>query len=862
VASLLSLSVTAAGQVVFDSGAATPLDEKQVLPQYIGFRPSDGQVCEVNPPRFSWPYVPGVLPPVEGRIDDHAFTLQIASDRAMKKLAVDDTGLKINFYNALPVLRGGKQWYWRVGYDVGTDREKWSRVRSFTLAEGAVDWDRTILKNLGRHLRGHPRVLMNADNTPKLLAAMKTNPQCRLIADTITARARSHLRSRSHGRLPASDKKDGGWSAAAFARVGEGVETCAWAFTLTGDRKYLAAKTDALRIASYPPGGVSTPEGALAPRGQDKWSTKLTRSLAVFLDRCWDELTESERKQLIDSLDWRIRANTRHFSWRKGRHINPGGLAVWPRSHQYQGAIWTLAGDVAVYEHSAAAREHAWITLNYLIGVTGGAGDYESYNEGAGYGNWKFETTMLTTLLWNLTIPGLHLERNPYYARVGDFLSRLSPVGTYRSSFGNQGYTAYADMHETYFRELAMLTGRGQFHANWQACREWRRRSDNHLGGRQGHLPTEYVMLATQTPPPPRVEEHPTKLFNISGWVMTGSHPQSSYKTWTDLVGMTFHCRPRGGYSHSFKSENAFDLFAYGKLIAVGGATARNQERLQHDTMSHNTVLIDGNGQVYDVDSPRNAFAGRIIAFAEKDGIVYVAGDATWAYPRIEGLTHCIRHVLFVDGKYFLIFDDIGKDASAKPSRYTWLWHFLPKLDLDYDEKRCELRYAMDDVNVKIRHVGNEGDLEYRTLIGPKQASRNPFTGKDYYDNLMRGAKEKKTDLDKDFTQTNIWLTTVQPSRTGQFLAVVTPWKRGMDEPRIEVRDSVVSVIFPGLRKRTFAFTPKAGATADVVVDVEDIRRKCSNNALKYRIRLPDHVTRRTLLGRRTEPAPGPRPRK
>ncbi len=837
---------------VFDSSAATPLDEKQVLPQYVTFRPGDGQVCEVNPPRFSWPYVPGVVPPAKGPVADHTFTLRIASDEAMTEPAVDETGLRINVYNALPVLRGARKWFWRVGYDVGTADERWSRVRSFTLARDAVEWDRTVLKALGKYLRGHPRVLLNRTNTPGLLAAMKAKPECRLIVDTVVRRARRYLKSRRHGRLPTSDEKGCGLDAADFGQVGEGLETCAWAFTFTGEKAYLAAKEDALRIASYPPGGMSTPEGAKAPRGQRKWSTKLTRSLAVFLDRCWDELTERERRALIHSLDWRIRYNTDYFSWRKGRHIAPRGLAIWPASHPYQAAIWTLAGDLAVYEHSAAAREHAWIALNYLVGVTGGAGDYESYNEGAGYGNWKYETTVLTTLLWNLTVPDLHLERNPYHRRVGDFLARLSPVGTYRSSFGNQGYLAYATMHETYFRELAMLTGSGRFLANWRACRRFLGRSPRRLAGRPQHLPTEYVMLATHRLPEAHPERRLTKLFNVSGWVMTASHPPSTFETWTDLVGMTFHCRPRGGYSHSFKSENAFDLFAYGKVIAVGGATAVNRERLQHDTMSHNAVLIDGRGQEYDFRSPRYPLAGRIIAFAEKDGLVYFCGDATWAYPRVEGLAHCLRHVLFVDGEYFLIFDDIGKRESAEPSRYTWLWHFLPKLKLDYDRDRSAFRYRMDDVNVKVRHVGNEGNLEFMARIGPKQASRNPFTGKDYYENLLRGAKEKATNLDKAFTQTNIWLTTVKPSRTGRFLAVVTPWKRGADEPRIEVlADRVVRVAAPGLKARTFAFGRAADGGADVVVDVRDIRERCSNNAVRRRIRLPEHVTCRTLQGQR-----------
>ena len=47
------------------------MDERHVYPRYMGFRPADGQVCDVNPPRFSWPFDPAIIPqeslPIERR---------------------------------------------------------------------------------------------------------------------------------------------------------------------------------------------------------------------------------------------------------------------------------------------------------------------------------------------------------------------------------------------------------------------------------------------------------------------------------------------------------------------------------------------------------------------------------------------------------------------------------------------------------------------------------------------------------------------------------------------------------------------------------------------------------------------------
>ncbi len=48
---------------VVDERAATPRDERQEYAAWVGFRPAEGQVCQLNPPRLSWPYNPGTIVP-------------------------------------------------------------------------------------------------------------------------------------------------------------------------------------------------------------------------------------------------------------------------------------------------------------------------------------------------------------------------------------------------------------------------------------------------------------------------------------------------------------------------------------------------------------------------------------------------------------------------------------------------------------------------------------------------------------------------------------------------------------------------------------------------------------------------------
>jgi hypothetical protein len=104
----------------------------------------------------------------------------------------------------------------------------------------------------------------------------------------------------------------------------------------------------------------------------------------------------------------------------------------------------------------------------------------------------------------------------------------------------------------------------------------------------------DYCLPAYAQAPEPRPETDPVRLFGLEGWVAASSAPPSDYDAQQDAVGMVFHCRPRGGYGHSFRSENAFDIHAYGETVSSGGGTTSNQEFFANHTMSHNTLWSAG----------------------------------------------------------------------------------------------------------------------------------------------------------------------------------------------------------------------------------------------------------------------------
>lgn len=800
--------------VVIDEGAATVRDERQRHAVWLGFRPGDGQRCSLNPPRFSWPYNPGTVV-ARGSKSVHSFALQVSPKADMSSLAVDIGGLDHNFHNALAPLQGGYHWFWRVGYDVGTERECWSRVREFSVQAGAVVWDRQVLSRLGVHLRGHPRILFTAENLEALRALRDSDAESARIWGTCVERADAAMRKAWFSAMPDTDAAVAGKDCVFFRKAAEDMTAVTFAWMLTGDAKYLSVKAPLLALAAYPPKGESSPEGLGSKR---KWGTKVTMDMGVCLDWLYPVLSEAERAMVVESLRWRIEHIWKDFSWYRGNAPAVGGLAMFLSSHPYEDFLWTLVGALATYEHLEVSRRVCDLGLNYLAGVTSGFGPEGSWNEGVAYGNWKCFSLLTASLYAKMTIPELRLELNPFYREVGRFFTYLTPVGMARSAWGNYATSpsTHLGQHVLNFRRLAALSGDGKLLANWQACAEVR--------GRRSSLWQEYAIPHFLPLPPVTGNEPKQALFNTSGWAMAFSGPPSDPATFRDGVGILFHCRPRGGYSHSFNNENAFEMFAYGSVIATGGGRKSNGDRHAAHTMSHNAVLVDGLGQAFDHYNTDIPTAGRIVAWHSEPGLVYWCGDATNAYrSKVPYLRRALRHVLFVDDACVVIYDDL---AAEKPARFSWLYHVHQDVPLAVDGKGGTLRYAVGETRVEVRQFLGPEELEFVNMRG-EDGYKNVATGEDML-GVAKGSVESSPlrTWSGDAVWNNVWVTNRKPVKEWQFLAAIVPRRGDAGLPRVVGASDRSLTIESARGRRTIRFGPvsEVESGADVVVDVERMR--------------------------------------
>ena len=554
------------------------------------------------------------------------------------------------------------------------------------------------------------------------------------------------------------------------------------------------------------------------PRGGDK----RTGAAVVICDDATKRGSWGQAVRLKGVKEIRVNGLYRTTGGMPGMPVRAQSLAGCCLSHQYEASMDTAVCGLILYEHSPVGREWFELMLNYLIGVTCGFGFDEGWNEGAGYGTSKAKWLMNATLYFDIAIPEAHLGRNPFYARIGDWFSRIIPVGMPHHAWGNQANASRWN-HLAHFRKFAFLTGQGRFLLNWQQ-----------YGGKQfskWRPWIEYVLPAYYRKPASVPEDDPVGLFPIAGWAMATTGPPSLRRTYEEGAGVIFQCRPRGGYSHSFNSDGSFQLHAYGQMLNHGGGSSANKDAYAYHTMSHNTILIDGLGQAQPSRGMLYPTYGRIVGFARGDNYVYFAGDVTLCYPKAPGrygrwglplhrvyetralpyLKRFVRHILFVRGRYFVIYDDL---ACTKPAMYTWLYHIRPDAPVRFDPKTFTVDYAVGPVAVRLKHIAHPNRLRFDDRKG-MDAFVNPITGEDYRQwrkgNILCGH--------------NLWVSNTAPTKSWNFLAVIYPARAGTKIPPIErIDDKTIRIA-----QDRISFDPEspAGREADILVDAAAFRGPC-----------------------------------
>ncbi|HUU26982.1 MAG TPA: DUF4962 domain-containing protein [archaeon] len=856
---------------------AVPLNESMLYNRCLVWRPADSLTVRLNPPRLSWPYEPTIM---REKGDNREFLplrryrLQLALDREFNNLLLDVKETEFNFYNTIGPLPTGKPVFWRVGYYDPEDRsgEKldWQRTRHFAVDPEAVAWDRSNLKTPRFFSSGHPRIIFSSGRLEALRRLHETDPHSKAIYDKTLAQAEEDLNSTWFRNFPETDTlpdqalqelypdipgrldPDGG--ELPYLKLADRLIEMAFAYMLTGDRKFRAVTGPFLTLASYPPGGRSSPEGL----GGNEDYVALNEYLSLFYDWFYNEMTPAQREKILACLRWRVDHIVNSFSWRSrgGSRVYPHSIAVAGSSHPYENINYTFPSGLAAYEEGGLFKTTYELAVNFLTGVSNCFGPEDAWNEGPGYGLSKFKWMIYAACYYEMTLEDARLGLNPFLSEIGEFFNRVAVLGLPNLSFGNIGIMEpyYLNNRLSSFRKLAYLTSNERFLKAWEDAA---RRSEQigYTLHRQYSRPwIEYALPLYCPEPAAKPGEPLSKLFPDGGWVSASTLYPGELDNFDKSVGITFHARPRGAFNHSFFGDNSFQIYAFGQNITHAGGSTQNGDRHAHHSMSQNLVLVDGLGQAQPSHTRWENFRkelfrpyfARVSRYREEGGTVYFKGEAAGSYIRypyhyfefwgflgdgktnpyderdLSYLTLADRHVLFVDGRYFVMLDDLAVSPEGRPqgSSFSWLYHVLQDVPLAWDEGSGSFSYATGGVTTVVKVISSAAvTFEDRKK---EEGLVNPVTGEDY-----RPWVRKIQRYDKNYAGPypelvthNIWITNREPVPGMRFLAVIYPYREGTPAPRIEKLDHLTVRVSCGTKSEIVTFAPEAHPEADLQVEL------------------------------------------
>jgi len=856
-----------------ETNSAQPVTESMLYNRAIVWRPADNTIVNLNPPRFSWPYEPTIMledGDEKKYLPVRYYRFQVSLDRQFETLLVDVVETPFNFYNAVPVFPEDRPVYWRVGYyDPEQMVLQWQKARVFEISPQAVRWDRSGLAEPKFISEEHPRIIFNSGNIQALRRLAVTHPFSREIYERVLADATTDLDAGWFRNFPRTDKvpeeqlrglypdippwldPDGG--DAPYLLIIERLMNMAFAYMLTGDERFLAVTGRLRTVAAYGTGGATSPEGL----GGSEDYVALNEYLSLFYDWFYDHLSPVARSQVLESLRWRTEHIVNSYSWRgrKGTRVSPSSIAVCGSSHPFENINYTVPAGLAAYGTGSIFNTTYQLAVNYYSGVNNPFGPEDAWNEGPGYGLSKFKWMVNAVCYYDMSLEGANFGLNPFLTEIGEFFTRMAPLGLPHLSFGNIGIMEpyYLNNRLSSFRKLAYLTSSRRFLQSWEDT-DRRLEQIGYSSHRKYSRPwIEYALPFYYGEPELEPKASLGKLFPDGGWVGASTLYPGRLDNFDNSLGINFHARPRGAFNHAFFGDNSFQIYAYGQNITHAGGSTQNGDRHAHHSMSQNLVLVDGLGQAQPSHTRMQNFrkslfkpyTARIARYLETDGTVYFKGEAANSYIQypyryqefwghlgdgeinpydekdLSYLTRADRHVLFVGGRYFVMLDDmaVSKDRAGG-SLFSWLYHVLQDVPLDWDGEKGSFSYTIEDVTTLVKVIcPEEFDFQDRRK---QQGLVNPITGEDY----TKWVKKIQR-YDKNFTGAypevvthNIWITNRNPVHQLRYLAVIYPCREGEPVPEIERVDDLTVRVSCGGKTETVTFAPGIHPEADFQIEL------------------------------------------
>lgn len=404
------------------------------------------------------------------------------------------------------------------------------------------------------------------------------------------------------------------------------------------------------------------PEGGSAMRLGDIGAHHLLRGMNWCYDASYQVLSPTERENAR-----RIMIQRAEQFWHA---LNPSrGIKNEANNHAWLKAL-ALAecGIVLLGEHAEAADWVEFTRQMYVGRFLPCLGMEGENNEGISYWNYGLGFIIDYADLMR-QVAGIDLYQHPWLYRTARFPMYCAPPGGWAVSFADTGMPNHGTLgpaEKSTVRTLALRT-RDPYSL-------WYSGATDTVDG--------------LTPKAPR--DLPQSVF----WPHIGVGIFH-----TDLtdgaadVAVAMHAG-RFWAGHQHPDQNHFVIHAYGEKLAIDGGYydwygSPHFKAYSMNTLSHNTLLVDGEGQA----ACTIGADGRTDAWFDAAGYGYMQGDAS--APLIYGgkLKQFTRKLLFIKPCLVIVYDEVATDGT--PRRLDWLLHAVTPIATDQTTITIEAQRAL-----------------------------------------------------------------------------------------------------------------------------------------------------------------------
>lgn len=620
------------------------LEERPAEPGTWGYRPDNGAVSQTDPPSFSWRPQQGLRWEIECAHGDNSTDVVYRA-----------TDIEFNVHCPSRAFGPGR-YTWRYrGRDQEGHGTDWSKARTFTIADGAVQMPLPSRPELlARIPKAHPRLFVRPENLDRLreLARGELKDQyLKLVRDCDRILANPPSTKEPPKYPPGVDTKSEEWRVIWWGnreytiKVLDSAATLAFTRLLGGQEKYgQEAKRILLECAQW------DPKGSTGYRYNDEagmpYNYLFSRTYTFVNDLLTDEEKEICRKVM------KIRGDEMY------NHLCPRHL--WQPYASHSNRAWHKLGEIGIafLGEVEGAEDWVWFAMNVFHNVYPVWSDEDGgWHEGASY--WA---SYLTRFTWWADVMreamGIDAYQKPFFAKVGYYAMYLMPPGKDDGGFGDlaAGRTAKSNVPL-----MSILAAQAQ-NPHWQWYVEQLggpAPTGGYLGFIRGQLPKVRAQAPDNLPA--------SRLFAGTGQAYLNTGLADAKQN----VQVVLKSSPFGTQSHGYESNNSFLLWAYGeRLLIYSGYRdiygSDHHTNWMWTTRSTNCITVNGKSQKKHTVQAQ----GQITAFVTTPQVDAVIGDASGSYePPVQQFK---RAILFIKPDLVVVYDRL---RTSEPSTFEYWLH-------------------------------------------------------------------------------------------------------------------------------------------------------------------------------------------